>query len=236
MNQVSVILVAGGTGTRMLSSVPKQFLSLNGKMIIHYSLELFLSFPEMKDIVVVCDPQYRHHLDGYPVKFALPGTRRQDSVYNGLMELPQDTEYVCIHDGARPMITKENVEDVMKAAKEHGAATLGMPIKFTVKQCDDKHFVTHTPDRSNIWEIQTPQVIRYDWLKTGFDEVNRAGLTVTDDVSIVEHIGHPVKLVSGSCKNLKMTTPEDIVFLESLLLNTSTCDKRKNFGIFPLAT
>ena len=216
-SRINLILLAGGTGSRMQTATPKQFLPLNGKLIIHYSLELFLSIPEIKEIVIVSDPQYRNHLTNYPVSFALPGARRQDSVYNGLMAISSDTEYVCIHDGARPFITKQNVDDIILAAKENGAATLGMPIKFTVKECDENLLVKHTPNRGNIWEIQTPQVIRYDILTKGFEQINREGLTVTDDVSVVEHIGHPVKLVSGSYNNLKITTPGDLSFSEHLL-------------------
>jgi 2-C-methyl-D-erythritol 4-phosphate cytidylyltransferase len=217
MSQINLILLAGGTGSRMQSAIPKQFLPLNGKLIIHYSLELFLSIPEIKDIVVVCEPQYRHHFTNYPVSFALPGPRRQDSVFNGLLATLPNTEFVCVHDGARPFITKKNIDDIILAAKEYGAATIGMPIKFTVKECDENLLVKNTPNRANIWEIQTPQVIRYDLLLEGFERVNREGLTVTDDVSVVEILGHPVKLVSGSYNNLKITTPEDLSYSEHLV-------------------
>lgn len=217
MSRISAILLAGGTGSRMQAATPKQFLPLNGKHIFRYSLELFLSIPEINEVVVVCEPQYRHLFADDDVVFALPGQRRQDSVYNGLMAIASDSEYVCIHDSARPFITKETVLNVAAAAKEYGAATLGMPIKFTVKVCDNNLLVKNTPDRANIWEIQTPQVIRHDLLKKGFHQVNRDGITVTDDVSVVEVIGHPVKLVSGSYNNIKITTPDDLSFSEHLL-------------------
>jgi 2-C-methyl-D-erythritol 4-phosphate cytidylyltransferase len=212
-----LILLAGGTGTRMKTAVPKQYLPLDGKLIVHHSLELFLSIPEIKGIVVVCAPEFRHHFTNYPVSFALPGARRQDSMYNGFAGLPSDAEYVGVHDGSRPFITKKHVDDIILAAKEHGAATLGMPVKFTVKECDDKLIVRNTPNRAQIWEIQTPQVIRYDLLKKGFEYINSKGIEVTDDVSIVEHIGHPVKLVHGSYNNIKITTPEDLTYSEHLL-------------------
>lgn len=217
MSRMSAILLAGGTGSRMNTTTPKQFLPLNGKPIFRYSLELILSIPEIEQVVVVCEPKYRHFFAHYSVVFAEPGPRRQDSVYNGLMVVAPESEFVCVHDAARPFITKEIVQNVVSAAKEHGAATLGMPIKFTVKECDENLLVKGTPNRANIWEIQTPQVIRYDWLKEGFDWVNRERLTVTDDVSVVEVIGHPVKLVSGSYNNIKITTPDDLSFSEHLL-------------------
>jgi 2-C-methyl-D-erythritol 4-phosphate cytidylyltransferase len=133
------------------------------------------------------------------------------------MATSPDSELVCIHDAARPFITKESVLDVITAAKELGAATLGMPLKFTVKECYASLLVKNTLNRNNIWEIQTPQVIRRDLLLEGFNHINHEGITVTDDVSVVEVIGHPVKLVKGSYNNIKITTPDDFSFSEHLL-------------------
>ncbi len=213
MSRISVILVAGGIGSRMQAPQPKQFLPLHGKPIVRYSLDLFLSMPEISEVILVCHPAYRHFFANDRVIFALPGERRQDSVYNGLQEV-KNSDFVCIHDSARPNITIDNVREVIEAAKEHGAAALGMPIKFTIKESDADDFVVCTPDRSKIWEIQTPQVIRYDLLNEGF---KLEGLTVTDDVSLVEHLGRPVKLVKGSYSNLKITTKEDLAIAHQLL-------------------
>jgi len=215
MKKVSVILLAGGVGSRMGSAIPKQFLPLGGKPIARHSFDVFHSLPEISEIVVVCDPQYQFIFENST--FASPGERRQDSVFNGLQAVSKDTEYICVHDSARPMINPEMVQRVIQAAEEHGAATVGMPIKFTVKESDGKGFVTNTPDRSRMWEVQTPQVIRHDLLIEGFHRVNRENLTVTDDVSVVELLGHPVKLVKGNYRNIKLTTLEDFTFLENQL-------------------
>lgn len=224
MNQkqkTGIILLAGGVGTRMKSSVPKQFLLLKGKPIARYSFDLFASIPEISEIVVVCAPQNQHlfeaHNPNIRVAFALPGERRQDSVYNGLQALSQDCSLTCIHDSARPCLTLAMVQRVLQAASEHGAATVGMPVKFTVKESDERHFVKHALDRSRVWEIQTPQVIQTHLLRKGFQLVENNKTSVTDDVSIIELLGLPVKLVEGNYSNLKITTQEDLAIAESYL-------------------
>ncbi|MBA3958299.1 MAG: 2-C-methyl-D-erythritol 4-phosphate cytidylyltransferase [Parachlamydiaceae bacterium] len=219
--KTALILLAGGTGTRMRSTTPKQFLPLKGKVLALHSLEVFLSMSEFSEIVIVCAKEFRHLFSPYANKatihFAEPGRRRQDSVYNGLQQISLPSDYVCIHDSARPLIDVTLVTRALTAAQEHGAATVGMPIKFTIKECCSSQLVTTTPDRSKYWEIQTPQVIKTDLLKSGFEHILKHQIDVTDDVSIVELLGHPVKLVEGSYNNLKVTTPEDLAVAKSFL-------------------
>lgn len=221
---VSAIVLAGGLGTRMQTAVPKQFLQLAGKPIARFSFDQFLSMPEIEEIVVVCDPAYRDLFDidiGKRVIFAFPGKRRQDSVYNGVMETSEACEFVCVHDGARPFIDVALIKRALEAAFQHGAATVGMPIKFTVKESTPQHFVRSTPDRTLIWEIQTPQVIQRELILEGFRYAQEHNLTVTDDVSLVELIGKDVKLVEGSYINLKVTVPADLTIAENLLAKVS---------------
>lgn len=215
---ISVILLAGGAGSRMNSSIPKQFLTLGEKCIARHSFDLFHQLPEIKEIVVVCDPSYREMFQSHStiVKFALPGKRRQDSVYNGFQEIQHPNSLVCIHDSARPFITKELVRRVIEASKAHGAATAAMPIKFTVKESNALNMVANTPDRSKIWEIQTPQLIEYSLLYEGFAKCHKEQRTVTDDVSLVELLNKPVNLVEGCYTNIKITTPEDYILSQSL--------------------
>lgn len=219
---VSVVFLAGGTGTRMGQSIPKQFLLLNEKPVFYYSLELFLSIPEIKEIIIVCDDAYRTFFTDIPVqgktiRFANPGSRRQDSVYNGLMQADPQADLICTHDSARPLIDQPLVMRVIDAAYKYGAATVGMPVAFTVKQSNAQQFVSCTMDRSTLWEIQTPQVIRPDLFHEGFRIANEKNLTVTDDVSLVELLQKEVKLVEGSPHNLKITFPKDLE-LASLIL------------------
>jgi 2-C-methyl-D-erythritol 4-phosphate cytidylyltransferase len=223
---VSVILLAGGSGSRMKSQLPKQFLMLKGKPIVHYCLEIFTQINEVKEIVVVCNPAYEHFFkeinSSRPILFAQPGERRQDSVYNGLQKISSQAELVCIHDGVRPFISRQSISSVIKAASETGAAVVGVRLKFTIKEVGKNQMITNTPDRSLFWEIQTPQVMRPALLREGFHLAQKKQLTVTDDVSLVELLKHPVKIVESSYDNLKITTPHDLIFAESLLEKSCT--------------
>lgn len=219
--QVSVILLAGGTGQRMQAPIPKQFLPIQNKTIAAYSLDVFLKTPEVSEIIIVCDPQFRHHLEksnaNKAIKFALPGLRRQDSVFNGLSIASKSSDIICIHDSARPFITQNMVSNVISTAYSVGASAAAVPVKFTIKEINDKQFVKNTPDRSTLWEIQTPQAIKADILQKGFIKANEINLTVTDDVSLVELLGLHVKLVEGAYTNLKITTPDDLIIAEQLV-------------------
>ncbi|KAM7481956.1 hypothetical protein LguiB_006539 [Lonicera macranthoides] len=224
---VSVVLLAGGKGKRMGASMPKQYLPLLGQPIALYSFYTFSLMPEVKEIIVVCDPSYEDIFEDtrgkiqVDLKFALPGKERQDSVYSGLQAVDLKSELVCIHDSARPLVSSEDVKKVMKDGLSVGAAVLGVPAKATIKEANSESFVVKTLDRKTLWEMQTPQVIKPELLKKGFELVNRGGLEVTDDVSIVEHLKHPVYITEGSYTNIKVTTPDDLLLAERIL-NTAS--------------
>nr|AMB19707.1 2-c-methyl-d-erythritol 4-phosphate cytidylyltransferase 1 [Taraxacum kok-saghyz] len=220
---VSVVLLAGGKGTRMGASMPKQYLPLLGQPIALYSFYTFSKMPEVKEIIVVCDPSYRDIFEGagekinIGLKFALPGKERQDSVYSGLQAIDLNSELACIHDSARPLVTCSDVQKVLNDGLRVGASVLGVPAKATIKEANSESFVVKTLDRKTLWEMQTPQVIKPELLKKGFELVNREGLEVTDDVSIVEHLKHPVYITQGSYTNIKVTTPDDLLLAERIL-------------------
>lgn len=259
---VGIVLLAGGTGSRMKASMPKQFLLLDNVPVLHYSLDLFLErlparaqgkgmryaqphtssilrifliiqlFTTFWDsgppqVVLVMDPKYQPEyqpiVDKYKgrLAFADPGVERQGSVENGLtklVELSSSCDYVAIHDSARPLVTIEEIEHVVRDAKECGAAVLGVPCKATIKESEDGCTVLRTIPRARLWEVHTPQVIKIDTLQRGFAKVQEEGLEVTDDVSIVEALGEPVKLTLGEYTNLKITTPEDMDVASAVLL------------------
>ena len=178
-------------------------------------------------VVLVMDPKYQPEyqpiVDKYAgqLAFANPGEERQGSVENGLsklVELAGDScKYVAVHDSARPLVTIKEVCDVVSDAKEHGAAVLGVPCKATIKESEDGSMVLRTIPRARLWEVHTPQVIKIDTLQRGFAKVEAENLEVTDDVSIVEQLGEPVKLTLGEYTNLKITTPEDMNLAISIL-------------------
>lgn len=213
--KTAAILLAGGVGTRMKSEIPKQFLALNGKPLALYSFEVLACHPAIHEIVVVCDPKYQFLFDG--AVFALPGERRQDSVYNGLQEVSKECDLVCIHDAARPFINAEIVQNVIDEAFFHGAACAAVPMKSTVKQSYADQFVFQTLDRNCLWEIQTPQVIQKEILEEGFRQAKTQNLSVTDDVSLVELQNKKVKLVTAIYENIKVTTQDDLIVAEQLM-------------------
>ncbi|KAK7855941.1 2-c-methyl-d-erythritol 4-phosphate cytidylyltransferase [Quercus suber] len=228
---VSVILLAGGKGKRM------GYLPLLGQPIALYSFYTFSQLIEVKEIIVVCDPSYKDIFEvlkeifklkffvflgtkeniHVELKFTLPGKERQDSVYSGLQAVDLNSELVCVHDSARPLVSSGDTEKVLKDGWLNGAAVLGVPVKATIKEANSESFVVRTLDRKTLWEMQTPQVIKPELLKKGFELVNREGLEVTDDVSIVEHLKHPVYITEGSYTNIKVTTPDDLLLAERIL-------------------
>jgi 2-C-methyl-D-erythritol 4-phosphate cytidylyltransferase len=221
--KTSVLLLAGGSGVRMQNPLPKQFLPLQNKAIALYSLEVLLQLAQVAEIIVVCAPDYRHFFAGMPVRFAPPGKQRQDSVYNGLQMVNPTSRWICTHDAARPFISPALVQTLFEAGEKVGAASLATPVKNTLKEVNVHKEVVCTADRSRIWEIQTPQLVKKEVLEAGFAYAQAQALTVTDDVSLAELIGHPVRLVLGSYQNIKITTPEDLLFAEWLVQTNTVC-------------
>ena len=242
MADTGFVLLAGGKGSRMKASMPKQFLELRNVPVLHHSLDLFLerlpSFLRKSGatpppyVVLVMDPtyqpEYQSIVDRYDgrLAFANPGVERQGSVENGLSKLVElsagKCQYVAIHDSARPLVTIAEVCHVVRDAKDCGAAVLGVPCKATIKESEDGQFVLRTINRSRLWEVHTPQVVKIETLQRGFQKVAEENLEVTDDVSIVEALGEPVKLTLGEYTNLKITTPEDMDVAEAILEERSS--------------
>lgn len=147
------------------------------------------------------------------------GGTRQDSVFNGLKALPHDTEFVIVHDGVRPFVTDEIIFTCLEAAADCGAAVTAVPVKDTIKITDRDEFVVDTPDRSQLWAVQTPQVFRRDVLIEAHQHARREQIQLTDDAALVEQLGLKVKCVMGSYSNLKITTPEDLTVAKALINN-----------------
>lgn len=224
---VGVVLLSAGVGKRMGAGIPKQYIKLLGLEIALHSLESFLDC-DVAEIVVVCAEEWRHVFSDYlqtrgpvrpTVKFAGGGAERQDSVRNGLTQLT--TDFAAVHDAARPLVTQGEIEEVIKDARRYGAALLAVQTKATIKQAalgeDGEHLVSSTPDRDTMWEALTPQVVSCELLRQGFEHVAKNELKVTDDASLVEVLGKPVKLTEGEYTNIKVTTPEDMAVAEAIL-------------------
>ena len=170
-------------------------------------------------------PEYQPIVDKFQGKlaFANPGKERQGSVENGLNKLVElvgpSCQFIAVHDSARPLVTIPEITSVVSDAFQHGAAVLGVPCKATIKESDDGTFVQRTIPRTRLWEVHTPQVVKIEALLRGFEKVAKEDLEVTDDVSIIEALGEPVKLTLGEYTNLKITTPEDMDVASAILVD-----------------
>ncbi len=219
--KTALIFVSGGVGRRMGQSSPKQYLTIHGKAIALYSFEQFLKHPNIDEIVVVAEPKWHSLFERAagmrPILFAEPGERRQDSVENGLNALTDEERIVMVHDSARPCITQELIERVREGAIESEVCSCAVKITCTVKEADATKTVQRTVPRENLYEIQTPQALKYSVMKRAFAHVNETGVDVTDDLSLAEALGLKPILVEGLKRNLKVTYPEDLQIAKSYL-------------------
>ena len=223
----TAIVLAAGKGTRMNSKIQKQFLEVEGKPVIYYSLKCFQESPLIRDIILVTGEESLSYCKEEIVKrfgfskvkkVTAGGKERYDSVYAGLCAC-DNTYYVLIHDGARPFVTEEILERTCFAVKETGACVVGMPAKDTIKISDRNKMVESTPAREKVWLVQTPQAFRYSLIKESYESIRCKDMSgITDDAMIVEQeSGVKVALVHGSYENLKITTPEDLIIAEAFL-------------------
>ena len=224
---VSAVIVAAGEGKRMGGSIPKPFLSVGGQPLILRTLARFFESQTVQKIIVVvaqeeisrCQSliQSNPGLSRMECLLQPGGTRRQDSVSQGLMRLDADCEVVVIHDGARPLISPSLIDRCVEAAFKDGAVVVGIPVRDTIKIVSSDRHVRETPARDSLWEIQTPQVFRAELIREAYSRAAREGTEATDDAMLVERLGKSVTLLEGHRTNIKITVPEDLVFVEALL-------------------
>ncbi|MDR3590114.1 MAG: 2-C-methyl-D-erythritol 4-phosphate cytidylyltransferase [Negativicutes bacterium] len=221
----TAIVAAAGSGTRMETGINKVFVPLLGRPILLHSVEALAACPEVDDLIVVVAPgeeaQAEELLTGARLskgwKVVPGGSQRQYSIANALRTVPEACGIILIHDGARPLIDQTAVGLAVAAARDCGAAGVAVPVKDTIKTVDPAGFIAATPERSTLWAIQTPQVFEAGLLRRAYAEAARDDFLATDDAALVERLGVRVKIVQGSYRNLKITTPEDLVVAEALL-------------------
>ena len=232
MKTVAVVLAAG-SGSRMKSDVKKQYLDIGGKPLIYYSLKAFEESPVDDIVLVVSCGDVEFVRSEIVEKFGFDkvkaivegGLYRYHSVRLGLMAAEDDYDYAFIHDGARPFLTKDIILRALDGARNYGACVVGMPVKDTIKICDEDGFAVSTPNRDRTWMIQTPQTFSFKLIKDLYMRLDREeeeliakGVNITDDAMVVEYFtDRKVKLVEGSYNNIKITTPEDIPAAEAIL-------------------
>lgn len=223
--KVGVIIAAAGSGKRMGAEGNKVLLPLGGKPVLAHSLECFGGMSEVTEIVVVTRDIDRETVRGLAKTWAkgkatqvvLGGSERQESVFLGLKALSPQTEWVVIHDGARPHLTEGLVRAGLDAVQKHLAVGIAVPVKDTIKRVHDG-FVVETPLRSELWAMQTPQIFSKDLIVKAHIEAQAKSLLVTDDCALLEALGHPVYIVQGDYANIKITTPEDLPKEERFLI------------------
>lgn len=215
------IILAGGSGTRMGAQKNKVLLPLAGVPVLLRSILAFA--PLVKGIVVACREEDRAEIQEYsfpqttPVLFASGGKTRQESVWNALQALPDDCANVLIHDGARALVDQDTIVRVMQAVEAHGAAAAAIPATDTIRTVDAQERALNTPDRKLLRQMQTPQGFRKELIVDAHQRAKEDQYDGTDDVSLLERLGVPVYLTEGSRRNIKLTTPEDMVMAEALL-------------------
>lgn len=221
---VSAIVLAGGRGKRMGFVQSKQYIDLNGKPILYYTLKRFINNPNIDKVILVIPEDemefcQKEVLDKYSLKVdsvALGGKERQDSVYNGLKKA-EGSDIVLIHDGARPFVSEKIIDYGITYAKLYGAAAPGVMPKDTIKVKNTKGFSIETPERSNLVAVQTPQVFNYEMILKCHEKVRENRLEVTDDTMVAELFGNDVYLYEGEYTNIKITTPEDLILAQYLV-------------------
>lgn len=231
--RITAIVLAAGQGKRMQSKVPKQYMTLQGYPVLYHALRAFQqSFVDEiilvagADEISYCQKEIVDRYNFNKVKKVVSGGKeRFHSVYEGLKSC-ENTDYVLIHDGARPLVTEEIMARTLAAAREYGAAVAAMPVKDTIKIADEQGFVADTPSRSSLWMMQTPQTFSCPLIQKAYrilmeQEKNGHPVSVTDDAMVLEQIsGGRIRLVEGSYENIKITTPSDLKIAEIFLKNT----------------
>jgi len=228
-SNLRVVIAAAGQGSRMGTKTNKQFIMLNNKPVLNYSLDFFEKQEVVDEIIVVtsakeldfCRYEIIEKNQYQKVSAVLAGgQQRQDSVWVALQYLGQDTDYVAVHDGARPLLSSDVLKRLLNEAEEWGAAIPGVPSRDTIKMVNKDSFVRQTLDRNVIYSIQTPQVFKFKELFEAYKLAEEEGFYATDDSALFEKYIGQVKVVEGDYDNIKITTPLDLIIVKNLLSRT----------------
>ncbi|MDQ6990003.1 MAG: 2-C-methyl-D-erythritol 4-phosphate cytidylyltransferase [Mariprofundaceae bacterium] len=224
--KVAVLLLAAGSGKRFGSETPKQYLEVAGKPLISHTLDSLAAEPRIEVVQAVIaahdtwfDKVVHNQTWGFTLLPAvLGGAERSISMQHGLAALPDDIDMVAVHDAARALPSKALLQDVLDVAEQHGAAVPGLAVVDTIKRIDEHGQVLETPARHSLMAVQTPQVARRDWFETALVREKERLHLHTDDASVLEAAGYPVFISAGDVQNRKVTTPNDMLWLQAQLL------------------
>ncbi len=221
----AAVIAAGGTGTRINSGIPKQFLEIGGKPILLHTVARIASLEEVNQIVIALPTEHiptgrlmlHQERVGIPVECVSGGSNRQESVRCGVARVSVGTDVVLVHDAVRPLCDPEMMRRVLYAAWKKGAAVPGLAATDTIQRVSRAGRVLATPPREELYAIQTPQAFHADLLRTALEKAHAEGFLGTDESSIVRRVGHSVTVVAGSPDNIKITRPLDLEIAERLL-------------------
>lgn len=214
------MILGAGNSARMGGEISKMLLKIGEKTVIERSVEAFSDMPEIDEIIVVCREcdleKFSELLPDDSVSFVIGGSTRQQSVSNAV-ETIDECDFLIIHDGARPLVTRGSILSTLDRAQETGAAATGVAVKDTIKIVDSDLTITDTPDRSALVAIQTPQIFDFSLYKRALEQAQRDGEDYTDDCRLAEKLGAKVSVVLGDYDNIKITTKSDILLAENIL-------------------
>lgn len=229
---VSAVIPAAGNGTRMGAGESKIWLKIKGKTILEQTLSALCEGDFIDEMIILgqageeirfretfgrlSEDRQRAHRHVPRFLFAQGGSERLDSVYNGLQQVSSEAALVLVHDGARPLVTEAIIREALQGAVTSGAAVACVPTKDTIKLVRNG-FVTETPDRAQVFLVQTPQCFNKALIMAAYEEAKRLGVSATDDAGLVEQLGTAVRVTAGSYENIKVTTPEDLLVAEAII-------------------
>jgi len=231
--RVAALVLGAGRGERLGEAVPKAFVPLCGKPLLVHALAALASAPEIDIVIPIIGASELSRMKALESELAsipglqaptIGGAERQDSMTAGLAALPEDVDFVAVHDAARPLVATESISRVVEAARQSGAAILAIPVRDTIKRVRDG-VIVETPIRAECYAAQTPQVFRVDVLREALEKAAAEGFIGTDDAEIVERIGVPVTVVVGGPSNIKITDRADLVAAERWLRDQREAEK-----------
>lgn len=222
---VSVIIAAAGNSTRYGTGKSKQFLLLEGVPVLIKSVQAFEQIDDVEEIIITARKQdfdvieaFLEQYDIQKVKCVVEGgATRQDSIWAAVKKVSEKADLIAVHDGARPLVSRETINGVIEKAVQEGAAACAVPVKDTIKIIDPSGKIVTTPDRASLRAVQTPQVFDFALYKKAIEKAVSEGKQYTDDCQLIESIGHPVYLTEGDYENIKITTPDDLLVAEKFL-------------------
>lgn len=226
MEKYAAVVLAGGSGKRMNTQVHKQYLLIKEKPVLYYSLKAFEESAVDEIVLVVGDKEKDYCRQEIVEKYGLKkvkaivtgGKERYHSVFEGLKAI-ETADYVLIHDGARPFVDNEIISRTMLAVKKYKSCVVGMPVKDTIRIADEEQYAKETPQRKYVWMVQTPQAFSYSLIYDAYEKMlQNENTAITDDAMVLESMtSHRVRLIEGSYRNIKITTPEDLLIAETYL-------------------